>query len=140
MPASEISNPLTLNRQVWLLTALCLGCLVSTLVDAGAIRKIVDEKGVSYFTNQPPEDNPLQRPGPVAPATPPAPAASAPAPAASAPAPAVSASVPRAANAPAPAPAQPSSAPVKAAPPDNPTKALGDWPPRSLVPTPPPSK
>lgn len=114
MLAYEISSRLALNRHDRLLMSLCMGCLMGTQVDAGAIRKIVDEKGVTFFTNQPAEDDPLQRPGPVAPA--------------------VSASVPLAASA--PAPARPSSAPVNAPLPGNPAKALGDWPPRSLAPTP----
>ena len=88
----------------------CFGFVLSTPAPAQTIRKIIDEKGVPYFTNQPPEDDRPQRP---------ASAASAPA------VPAASASKPDVAPKPLPA---------------NPSQALGDWPPRPLQVTPAPAK
>ncbi len=102
-------------------------------VHAQAIRKSVDANGVTYFTNEPPENDPPAKPKAVASV----PVAAASAESGKAP-PSRSASSasssklavtsPSAVGAEKPTPTQ--TAPAKL--PLNPTQALGDWPPKSL--------
>lgn len=88
----------------------CFGFVLSTPAPAQTIRKIFDEKGVPYFTNQPPEDDRPQRPASAASAH------------------VVSVTTdPKPDLVPKPLPA-------------NPSQALGDWPPRSLQVKPVPAK
>lgn len=116
-----------LNNCARLLVFLGMICVIAAPAEAQAIRKFTDARGVTYYTNQPPEDDPKPRPP-----TAPAPAASAPVAAASAPV-AVASSPPASPPAPAVVPAKPT-API------NPAMALGDWPPRALLKTPDPVK
>ena len=115
MLTSVLWSHLALSRPAIsvLLAGACV--VLSAPASAQTIRKIVDEKGVPYFTNQPPEDDRPQRPAPVV-SAPGAPAASEPA--ASAPKPDL----------------------VQKPLPANPSQALGDWPPRPLQVQPVPAK
>lgn len=108
----KLSRGALLHRGVSSVLALTLTWALPVRVHAD-VWKYVDEKGVIHYTNEPPNNN-AQKLFQSTPEPPGAGASSAnPAVRASAPAPAPSAS---------------------AALPLNPFRALGDWPPRSLIP------
>jgi hypothetical protein len=86
---------------------------------AQAIRKIVDAKGVTYYTNQAPEEDQVMQLTPVVPL-----------PIVSNPVVPVTPNTQVLTANLAAAPANPSSAPVKRNLPANPAQALGDWPPK----------
>ncbi len=91
---------------------------------AQGIRKIVDAKGVTYFTNEPPENDPVVKPSPVASAAVTATSA------APIPSPVLAKKTEDNPKPPQSATSQPAKLPI------NPAQALGDWPPKSLKLTP----
>jgi hypothetical protein len=111
--ANESARPSVRNCCTRLLVFLGMICVMATPDQAQAIRKFIDARGETYYTNQRPEDNPL----PCAP----------------------TATAPAASIAPASAPV-PVDVPTKPSPPINPAMEHGDWPPRALLNAPDPAK